>query len=167
MINKAILIFGLMLSQLYYLKAFAIPLNCGNEKRIMGTWHLVSVLEKIDNEPVRIDPMWVHPDGYLNYGSDNRMMVIIISGNRKVSANHKETDTQSAALFHSMTSYAGTYKISGNKIIHQIDVSWNQKWNNTNQTRYYQINGNKLTLTLPPIRKAGSTITRSLQWEKI
>jgi len=47
------------------------------------------------------------------------------------------------ALFFTSSSY----RIDGNKLIVSIDASWNESWNGTQVTRYWQLDGKRLTIT--------------------
>jgi hypothetical protein len=40
-----------------------------------------------------------------------------------------------------MVSYAGTYKVFGDKVSHTIDVSWNASWTGTTQVRIITFDG--------------------------
>jgi len=37
--------------------------------------------------------------------------------------------------------------LDGDKITHQIDVSWNQGWTGADQVRFYKVEGNTLMIT--------------------
>jgi len=67
-----------------------------------------------------------------------------------------------------MTSYAGTYTVNANQIIHHVDISWNQSWTGTNQRRFFKFAGKYLILTMPifidPIDGRTKII---LKWEKM
>jgi hypothetical protein len=66
-----------------------------------------------------------------------------------------------------MISYAGTYTMDAEKVIHHVDISWNQVWAGIDQIRFYKLDGNILTITSAPNRnpidgRAGRSI---LVWE--
>jgi hypothetical protein len=50
-------------------------------------------------------------------------------------------------LLGTLIAYSGTYVLDGDKITHQIDVSWNQRWIGTNEVRFYKIEDKTLTIT--------------------
>jgi hypothetical protein len=50
-------------------------------------------------------------------------------------------------LYDTMFAYAGTYSIEADKVIHHVDISWNEGWTGTDQIRFFELNGNTLTLT--------------------
>ena len=59
------------------------------------------------------------------------------------------TDEERITLFGTMIFYAGTYTFDAEKVIHHVDISWNQSWTGTDQVRFYKLDGNTLTITTP------------------
>ena len=49
-----------------------------------------------------------------------------------------------------MVAYAGTYTPRKGKVVCQIDISWNQSWTETAQVRFFELGGNRLTITPVP-----------------
>ena len=79
------------------------------------------------------------------------------------------TDEERVKLFSTMISYAGTYTFDAEKVVHHVDISWNQNWTGTNQVRFCKIDGDTLTITSAPSRnftdgREGRSI---LVWEKL
>ena len=68
-----------------------------------------------------------------------------------------------------MISYAGTYTMDAEKVIHHVDISWNQIWTGTDQVRFYKLEGNILTITSAPNRNPvdGREGRSILVWEKV
>ena len=95
-------------------------------------------------------PFGAHPLGYLHYGADRRMYVILISEHRQSPADPQATDLESIALYHSFASYAGTYSVDGDLVRHHIDVCWNQAWTGTTQVRRFAVCGDRLQLSTEP-----------------
>jgi hypothetical protein len=42
--------------------------------------------------------------------------------------------------------------LDGEKVIHHVDISWNQAWTGTDQIRFYKLDGDILTLTTAPFK---------------
>ena len=68
-----------------------------------------------------------------------------------------------------MTAYAGTYTLQADKVIHHVDISWNEAWTGTDQVRFFKLDGNILTITTAPNKspmdgREGQTV---LVWEKV
>ena len=94
-------------------------------------------------------------------------MTIVVDSDRKKPAGAVATAPEAEALFRSMATYAGTYTIKGNQVIHRPDVSWNETW--TDQIREYKLDGERLNLATAPSPDpfTGKMNVRTLVWEKI
>jgi hypothetical protein len=72
------------------------------------------------------------------------------------------------ALYDTMFAYAGTYSVQGGKVIHHVDISWNEFWTGTDQIRFFEVNGNILTLTTRATDAASDTEAHyAVVWEKV
>ncbi len=108
--------------------------------------------------------------GFITYGKDGRMMVIIVRGARpKADSVEKLNDQQRADLFRTVTAYGGTYKFDGKTVEHHIDISWNEVWTGTTQIRDVKRDADRVILTTRPAPFSGdgkvSVVT--LIWEKL
>jgi hypothetical protein len=139
------------------------------KKQLLGTWKVVSVIREEVPSGVKTDLMGKDPVGYITYGPDNRMMVILVRGDRSKPASNIATAGEAEALFRSVTSYAGSYTVDGDKLTHHVDVSWNESWTGTKQTRFYKFDGDKVILSTPlsPDPVDGKMSVRSLVWQKV
>lgn len=96
------------------------------------------------------NPLGVHPGGYLSYGSDCRMSVILVKESRRGPAELVPTDSESIELYRGMMAYAGSYSIDGFTITHHIEASWNQAWTATTQVSQFNIDGKSLYVRTGP-----------------
>ena len=72
------------------------------------------------------------------------MMSITVEDGRKPPAGTVLTDEERVRLFNSIVSaYSGRYTVEGNKVIHAVDVSWNEAWTGTQQVRYFEVDGRR------------------------
>jgi hypothetical protein len=71
------------------------------------------------------------------YGADERMTV------------HRRRKPRKTCL-KSVVAYAGTYTRIGNRLIHHVDISWNEIWTGTDQAREFVFDGKHLLLKTPP-----------------
>ena len=138
---------------------------------ILGTWKLVSYVREEAPSGTKSDVMGAHPSGYINYGRDQRMMVIIVGSDRKKPAGAVATPDEAEALIKSMIAYAGAYTIDSEAktVTHHIDVSWDQSRTGTDHVRSYKLEGNRLTLTTEPSTDpaTGKKTVRTLIWERL
>jgi hypothetical protein len=97
------------------------------------------------------------------------MYAIITWDNRVNPHDVVPTDEERIKLYGTMISYAGSYTMDAEKVIHHVDISWNQAWTGTDQVRFYKLEGNTLTITTAPAKnftdgREGRSI---LVWEKM
>jgi hypothetical protein len=110
------------------------------------------------------------PQGYITYGKEGRMMVIIVRQPRpKPAVADNFTDQERAGLYRTMSAYGGTYKFDGKTVQHNVDIAWNEIWSGITQERSVTREGDRLTLTTPPYRNQGDgrMSVNILVWEKV
>jgi hypothetical protein len=78
-------------------------------------------------------------------------------------------DEERIKLHQTMAAYAGTYTLESDKVIHHVDISWNEAWTGTDQVRFYKVDGNTLTITTAPYTSPydGRESRSVLVWEKV
>jgi hypothetical protein len=140
-------------------------------QQFIGTWKLLSYVREEIPSGAKSDVLGPHPSGYINYGPDGRMMIIIVAGDRKKPAGSIVTPEESQVLISSMLSYAGTYSVDSEAktVTHRVDVSWNESRTGETYVRNYQLDGDKLILTTSastdPV--TGKKSVRTLVWQKL
>jgi len=114
---------------------------------LVGTWKLKSFVRQDVATGDRRPALGEHPDGYLGYGLDGRMYAIFVAGGRVVPAGEQPTDEERVQLHRSMIAYAGTYTIAGDRVVHHIDIAWNNARLGSDQVRFFKLVGDRLSLT--------------------
>jgi hypothetical protein len=141
------------------------------QQAISGTWKLLSYVREELPSGVKSGVMGAHPSGYINYGREGRMIVIIVGSDRKKPAGAVATPDEAEALITSMLAYAGTYSIDSQAktVTHHVDISWDQSRTGTDQVRSYKLEGDRLTLTTAPSTDpaTGKNTVRTLIWERL
>ena len=126
--------------------------NDVNAERILGNWRMISwQIEDLASGETR-DALGPNPRGYITYTRDGRVMVLVLKAERARPAALVPTDAEKLALYDSMFAYAGTYTVDAEKVVHHIDMSWNQSWTGTNQIRFVHLDGDTLTYIGAPAR---------------
>ena len=136
---------------------------------LLGTWKLKSYVREVAATGERYNERGEHPDGYLSYAADGRMYAITTWDNRAAPGDVVPTTEERIRLLGTMISYAGTYTFDAEKVVHHVDISWNQNWTGTDQVRFYKLDGDTLTITSAPARnftdgREGRSI---LVWERL
>ena len=144
-------------------------LATSNKSLVLGTWKLQSYVREVIATGQRYNQFGDNPDGYLGYSPDDRMYAIFVRDDRVAPQDIVPTDEEGVKLLGTMVAYAGTYTLDEEKVVHHIDISWNQAWTGTDQVRYYNLEGDILTITTAPYRsyldgKEGRSI---LVWRKV
>jgi len=139
---------------------------------LVGTWKLVSATETTKKGEVRTAFGWQNPTGLITYTADGRMMMLIADGGRKplsVSDDLGAPVEERAEAFATMTAYAGSYTLSGDKVIHHLEVSALQNQVNTELVRLItKLERNSLVLRTVNMGSAGPEIAyREFAWERI
>ena len=141
------------------------------QQQILGTWKLVSYVREEIPPGAKSDVMGAHPSGYITYGRDRRMIVIIVGSDRKKPVGPVATPEEAEALIRSMLAYAGTYTVDteAKTVTHHIDVSWDQSRTGESHVRTYKLDGDRLTLTTQPSNDpaTGKKTVRTLLWERL
>ncbi len=136
---------------------------------VLGTWRLQSYVREVLAAGERYNQFGEDPDGYIGYAPDNRMYAIFTRKDRITPADAVPTEEEGVQLLGTMVAYAGTFTLEAEKVTHHIDISWNQAWTGTDQVRFYQLDGETLTITTAPYKsyfdgKEGRSI---LVWKKV
>jgi Lipocalin-like domain len=148
---------------------FSSMVALGAENPIVGTWKLKSMVFEVTATGERADQFGEHPDGYISYSADGRMYAIGTRDNRIKPREVAPTDEERVKLHQTMFAYGGTYTADGEKVVHHVDISWNQTWTGTDQVRFYKVDGNILTIKSAPMKSPldGRDGVYLLVWEKV
>ena len=127
--------------------------------KIVGTWRLVAASP---TSPLRA--------GLITYTGDGRMSAILSHGGRKplssgdrISASLEERAEAFATLF----AYAGSYDVVGDRVVHHVEIASVENWVNTDLIRLVHFDGDRMTLTTPPLSVGGKIQTTELVWERV
>jgi hypothetical protein len=116
-----------------------------------------------------VDAHGPNPVGYITYGADGRMHAIVVRRDRPAPETLPPTDTEKLRLFDSMLAYAGTYTLDDEKVIHHVDVSWNQAFTKTDLIRFYKLANGILTITAAPAIDpySGKEVIHQMEFRKV
>ncbi len=137
-------------------------------ERLIGTWKLVSAMREEIPSGRKTAFFGENPAGYITYTPEGRMIVLIVRSDRQRPKGPVASGPEAQALFASVVSYSGTYTVNGNEITHHVDLSWNELWTGTEQTRLVAFDGERVRLSthpsLDPIE--GKLSVRTMTWER-
>ena len=138
-------------------------------KDLVGTWRMLSWKKKTVSSGETVDAHGPNPVGYLSYGADGRVQAIVVRRDRPAPETLPPTDTEKLRLFDSMLAYAGTYTLDDEKVIHHVDVSWNQAFTKTDLIRFYKLASGILTITAAPAIDpySGKEVIHQMEFRKV
>jgi hypothetical protein len=138
--------------------------------KLLGTWRLVSA-SSTDVAGAQIEPPYgTNPVGFLIYTDDGRVSALISFSGRKtlnLGAKGPALVEEQAEAFKTFLAYAGRYRLSGDKVIHSIEISSIQNYVNKELVRSVKFQGNQIVLLTPPTMVNGKIQTIELVWERV
>jgi hypothetical protein len=136
---------------------------------LLGTWKLQSFTTEFVDTAEKTSIFGAHPKGYLSYSADGRMYAIFSAEERRSPVDLVPTDTERIDLYNGFSAYAGTFKVRGDTVIHEVDISWNEAWTGTAQMRRFRVDGTRLTIETLLDRNPvnGRDCVSTLVWLKI
>ncbi|MDF9794943.1 hypothetical protein OKW21_000206 [Catalinimonas alkaloidigena] len=146
-------------------------INMVNEKmsneKFVGSWELKEWTAESNDEGI-VFPFGEDAIGRITYDSNGNMAVQIMKNNRSKFLSDDPLQAQPdevVVAYNGFIAYCGNYEVNltTNQVVHQIKISSFPNWVGQNQIRYFEFNGDDLTLSTDLI---GSN-RHKLVWSKI
>lgn len=147
--------------------------SSAGDEEIWGTYNLVSATSKFLDTGDVVNAFGEHPKGYITYGKEGRMLVLITYDGRAKPPDVLKTSIEERdALYRSMLAYGGTYTYTGNRIEHHVDLSWDETRNGTTVIRNVIRDGDRLAYVTEPFatrnqENLGRMVVQTLVWERV
>jgi len=134
-----------------------------------GTYKLISSTRTIVETGEVKDSYGKQPKGYIMYGTDGRMLVLITHDGRPKPSRTDMTDQDRADQYRTLNAYGGTYTLHGDRIEHHIDIAANETRVGTVEIREVKRDGNRLIYSTKaqPFSSDGKMSVITLVWEKM
>ena len=126
-----------------FLMSCAIRSLADDREQLIGVWKLQTYEIEFQDTGERKTQFGEHPNGFLIFTAEGRMMAVLTAEGRKV----PQTDSDRAAALGSMFAYSGIYRLEGDHWTTKVDTSWNEGWTGTDQVRFFKLDGDALTVT--------------------
>jgi hypothetical protein len=131
----------------------------GATNSLIGSWKLKSFQFEFENK--ERENVYDEASGFLIIGSDGRLTAILADNARK-------PDDPEASLFQRMMAYSGCYRIQGDDtVVIDVDFAWHPSWLGSEQTRYFKIDGDTLSIVSSPQthpKRPGQTLRGIITW---
>ena len=137
---------------------------------LIGGWKLVSWEVRYGDNRDKSFPFGDDACGQLIYGRSGCMSAAISRPGRPPlsTANlRRAPEAEKAAAFDSYFHYAGTWKIDGEHVIHQVSLSLNPAFVGTDQVRLMELQGDQLTLSAMDSGPGGVERRHCLVWKRV
>src|SRR5450631_3868026 len=118
---------------------------------ILVSWRMISWTYTVVETGEKRDALGQNPRGWFVY-TPERAMVLVLKNDRKSPLGLVPTADEKLALYDTMFAYSATYTVLSDRVIHHLDMSWNEAWSGTEQVRFCKIEGNILTYTTAPAK---------------
>ena len=138
--------------------------------QLVGTWKLVSATSKDSSGQPLQSPYGPNPTGLLTYTESGRVTALIsYSGRKPLSLGAKPPTRleQEAEAFKTFLAYGGRYRLSGDKVIHSIEISSIQHYVNRELIRDLKFQGDQIVLSTPPTMVNGKLQAVELTWQRL
>ena len=115
-------------------------------------------------------PMGTDPNGYVIYAADGRFSITISQRGRSGFAAGdllSGTAEEQARAMEGFVAYAGRYSFHGDRVIHHVELSLFPNWVGSDQERWVELAGDRLTLSASPLLLAGKLQVPRLVWERV
>jgi hypothetical protein len=136
---------------------------------LVGAWRLLSWENQAADGQVTY-PMGTDARGYVIYTADGRFSVTISRRGRVGFAAGdllSGTTEEKARAVEGFVAYAGRYTFHGDRVIHHVELSLFPNWVGSDQERWVELAGDRLTLSASPLLLAGKQQIPRLVWRRV
>lgn len=138
--------------------------------RFNGTWNLVSAEYRYADGRV-VEYLGAHPLGALMYAASGAMSVQLMRRDRPAFAASDRlggTLDEIKAAFEGYHAYFGTFSVDehARTVTHHIAGCSFPNWVGVDQPRFFDLEGDRLTLRTPPLLLRGGHAVGYLIWER-
>lgn len=137
----------------------------------IGVWKLVSYEARADDGTITY-PVGKDGIGQIAYDAKGNMSAQVADAHRPNFTSGDRmicTPDEMEAALKGYTAYFGTYDVDESKgtVAHHVKSSLFPNWIGTDQVRYYEFAGNRMTLRTAPMLQGGKKVIGTLVWERI
>ena len=138
---------------------------------LVGTWRLVSFESRLQSGEIRY-PMGRVVAGQLIYDAVGNVSAHIMDVSRPAFASGDRatgTEAEVRAAFVGYLAYYGTYAADHVRgtVTHHIAGASFPNWICRDQSRLFRLDGDRLTITTPPIRAGGENLITVIIWDRV
>ena len=134
---------------------------------ILGSWRMTSWVTTDVATGERQDALGQNPRGTVVY-TPERVVFLVLKNNRARPEQLPPSNKEKIALYDTMFAYSGSYTLESDRVVHHVDLSWNEAWTGTDQVRSCKVDEHTLTYTSSPGRNPfdGREVVHEVTWER-
>jgi hypothetical protein len=117
------------------------------QRKIVGTWKLVSVAYEDQSTGERTPVYGAHPKGVQIATPEGRWLALMTGEGRHV----PQSEADRAQALKTMIAYTGRYRVDNGNVVTKVEAAWNEAWVGTEQVRAVRFDGDRLLLQSPPM----------------
>ena len=136
------------------------------DEPIVGTWRL-EYFELQSPDGTISHPYGEKVHGYLVYSHEGIMSAGFMRADRGPQISDDLAEAETAPAWDAFMAYSGPYRVEGDRIVHDVEVSSLEVWIGTVQERWFKIDGDTLTLHTAPLSVGDSAPVRRLVWTRV
>lgn len=137
--------------------------------RVVGTYRLLYAENYAEDGEI-LRGFGDHPRGFMVYTDDGVTICLLMKPGRPPFASPDlagGTSEEKVMAYDTSASHAGTWEVSGGKIIHHLTANTYPNWTDTHQARDFDVNDTHLTLWVPSMLSGGKRREGATYWERI
>jgi len=137
-----------------------------DKAELRGRWRIVEWVQRYDDGRER-HPFGRNPQGFIQY-DDDRMFCFVCSAGRKPlrGTQWEVPEAERAAAYTSCFTYSGTYEVTGDAVLHSVDLSLNPNWVGTIQRRHAELRAGRLVISARMEEGTSEARTAELVWQR-
>ena len=133
---------------------------------IVGTWRLEYFeLQAPDGSVTH--PYGEQVNGYLVYSPEGIMSAAFMRADRGSEVSQDLAQAETAPAWDAFMAYSGPYRVEGDRIVHDVEVSSLAVWIGTVQERWFKIDGDALILHTAPLSVGETAPVGRLVWRRV
>jgi hypothetical protein len=123
--------------------------SMAGHEALIGSWRMDAWTRTSVATGEITDAMGESPIGYIAYHRCGRMMASVFRRDRLPPKDRAWTVEEKAKLFDDMLAYVASYRLEEDRVIHEVDGSWNPNWQGSLE-RPFTLDGDRLIISGAP-----------------
>jgi hypothetical protein len=140
-------------------------------RRFVGVWRLETIRDRVPDGPEQDHPDFgPEPDGFLVYTDSGHVSVQFMRRDRPGWRGEDDpTDAERAEAARGYGGYAGRYEVdeAAGVVRHHVETALIPNRVGATLTRSFSLEGERLTLRPPRLRRGGVDVERALTWRRV